>query len=129
MDYSKLIGTPYSEKDCWGIVVEFYKIVYGIELKRYYEEVPTNRDIARNIVYSNLGDFSRVEDKDKRFGDIILIKLYGVESHIGVYLEEDLMLHSTLHSGCVVERVTRWRHLISGYYRAVNDTTSQKPIF
>ena len=124
MEYKNLIGTPYAEKDCWGVVVEFYKQVFGAHLKNYYDEIPSTRDQAKSIIYSCLEDFSKVEDKDKKFGDIILIRLYGVDSHIGVYLENDLMLHSTLHSGCVVDRITRWKHLIVGYYRAIKDDTT-----
>lgn len=123
--FKELIGTPYIEKDCWGIVVEFYKIVMGIDLKRYYDDIPSNRDIAKNLIYSNMGDFLKIEEKDAKFGDIILIKLYGVESHISVYLGEGKMLHSTLHSGCVIESISRWKNLIVGYYRVdKNDTAS-----
>jgi cell wall-associated NlpC family hydrolase len=119
-DYSKLLGTPYRDKDCWGIVVEFYKIVFNYDLKSYYDEIPTNRDIAKSLIYSSMGDFVSVDEKDILFGDILLIKLYGVESHIAVYLGEEKMLHSTLHSGCVIERTPKWKHLIVGYYRVNN---------
>jgi len=124
-DYSKLIGTPYSEKDCYGIIVEFYKVVFGIDLSRYYDEIPKSRDVAKNLIYSSMGDFREIKDaKAIQFGDLILIKIFGVESHIAVYLGDDKMLHSTLHSGCVVERVLRWKHLIVGYYRVVKDDTA-----
>jgi cell wall-associated NlpC family hydrolase len=72
-----------------------------------------------------MGDFKKIDEKEIQFGDIILIKIFGVDSHIGVYLGEDRMLHTTLHSGCVIERVLRWKHLISGYYRVEkNDSSS-----
>jgi cell wall-associated NlpC family hydrolase len=116
-DFSKLIGTPYKEKDCWGIVVEFYRVALGIELNSYYQDIPKDRDIAKNLIYSSMGDFTLVEAKEAKFGDILLIKLMGVESHIAVYVGEGKMLHSTLHSGCVIESVSRWKHLIVGYYR------------
>jgi cell wall-associated NlpC family hydrolase len=124
MGYKNLLGTPYSEKNCWDIVVQFYKQVFGITLKNYYDDIPSTRHEVKSIIHTNMPDFSKIEDKDKKFGDIILIKLYGVESHIGVYLENDLMLHTTIHSGCVIERIARWRHLIVGYYRAVKDDTT-----
>jgi cell wall-associated NlpC family hydrolase len=112
---SKLIGTPYEKRDCWGIVVDFYREVLGIELKSYYTDIPKSRDSAKALVYSSMGDFEEV--KTPEFGDIILIKLYDIESHIAVYLGEEKMLHTTLHSGCVIERVSRWKHLIVGFYR------------
>jgi cell wall-associated NlpC family hydrolase len=116
-NYSSLVGTPYSEKDCWGIVVDFYQLVFGITLNSYYTEVPQSRDITKNLVYSNMGDFQKVEFKDKQFGDIFLIKLYGVESHIAICLGNETLLHTTLHSGCCIERLARWEKTIVGVYR------------
>lgn len=115
-DYSKLIGIPYSEKDCWGIVCDFYKIVFNVTLKQYYETVPETRDIAKGIVYDSMKDF--VEVSDRKFGDLLLIKLFGVESHIAVYLGNGTMLHTSKHSGCLIERINRWEKLIVGIYRA-----------
>jgi cell wall-associated NlpC family hydrolase len=115
-DYSKLIGIPYETLDCWGIVREFYKIVFNIELRAYYEIVPKTREEAKEIVYNSMADF--VEVKDREFGDIFLIKMFGVESHIAVYLGNGTMLHTSKHSGCLIEKVTRWEKLIVGTYRA-----------
>jgi cell wall-associated NlpC family hydrolase len=118
-DFSKLLGVPYSTKDCWGIVVDFYRIVFDIELNRYYQEIPKTRDASKALVYSSMGDFHKVEDR--KFGDIFLIKLYGVECHIAVYIDNGMMLHTTNHSGCVVDRVHRWEKLIVGTYRVVGE--------
>lgn len=120
-DYSNLIGTPYSEKDCWGIVCDFYRLVFNIELKQYYEIVPESRDIAKSIVYDSMKDFKQVEER--KFGDLLLIKLFGVESHIAVYLGEGRMLHTSKHSGCLIERTSRWEKLIVGVYRVKYDIT------
>lgn len=97
--------------------MEFYKRVFNVALKRYYDEIPQNRDIAKSLIYSSMGDFTSVEEKDLQFGDLILIKMQGVESHIAVYLGDGRMLHTTIHSGCVIDRIHRWKHLIVGYYR------------
>jgi len=120
-DYSNLIGIPYADKDCWGIVCDFYKIVFNIRLKQYYETVPESRDIAKSIVYDSMKDF--VEVKERKFGDLLLIKLFGVESHIAVYLGEGMMLHTSKHSGCLIERTSRWEKLIVGIYRVKYDIT------
>lgn len=114
-DYSKLIGVSYSELDCWGVVREWYKIVYGIELKHYYNEIPNNRDITNNLIYSNMGDFKRVISPE--FGDIILIKLFGVESHIAVYLGEGKIIHTSKNTGCMVDRLSKWEKVVTGYFR------------
>lgn len=114
-DYSKLIGTCYTKLNCWGVVREFYKIVYGIELKHYCEETPENRDITKNLIYSNMGDFKKVDTPE--FGDIILIKLFGVESHIAVYLGEGKILHTSLKTGCIIDNLSKWEKVITSYLR------------
>jgi len=120
-DYSKLIGIPYKTLDCWGVVREFYKIVFNLELKQYYGEVPETRDMARNIVYASMKDFKEVSSDKREFGDILLIKLFGVESHIAVYIGAGKILHTSKHSGCLIENVARWEKLIVGTYRVKKD--------
>jgi hypothetical protein len=97
-------------------VREFYRIVFNIHLKTYYETIPETREMAKSIIYDSMADFYEVNDRV--FGDIFLIKMYGVESHIAVYLGNETMLHTSKHSGCIIERVTRWEKLIVGTYRA-----------
>jgi len=125
--YKHLIGTPYDKKDCWGIVVEFYRLVYGIELKHYYDEVPQSRDIANNLIYHNKGDFKKVSEP--MFGDIVLIKLFGIESHIAVYLGDGLILHTSKNTGCVIDRLSKWEKVVTGYFRVEdNDKTTTNDI-
>lgn len=118
-DYSCLIGIPYEKYDCWGIVREWYKIVYGIELKHYYSEVPNDRNIANSLIYSSMGDFKKVETPE--FGDIVLIKLFGVESHIAVYLGDGLILHTSKNTGCIIDRLSKWGKVVTGYFRIEHD--------
>jgi len=106
-------------KDCWGIVVEFYSYELNIELKNYYEEIPNNRKVANSLIYSNMGDFEKVETPN--YGDIILMKYKGVESHIGVYLGKGKMLHTTETTDCVVENISKWEGLITGFYRVASN--------
>jgi cell wall-associated NlpC family hydrolase len=120
--YFNLIGTPYERLDCWGIVREFYKLVFNLELKQYYEEVPETRDMAKNIVYASMKDFEEVTGP-RQFGDIFLIRLFGIESHIAVYLGNGTMLHTSKHSGCLIEKTARWERLIVGTYRIKNNDT------
>ena len=70
-DYSSLIGIPYTSKDCWGIVVSFYQLCFGIELKRYYDNPPNDIHKAKNLIYSNIGDFTQIGLDEIVFGDIM----------------------------------------------------------
>ena len=113
--YSGLIGTPYKIRDCYQIVVDFYRIVFNLELRNYYDEAPQNKDIAKNLIYSSMKDFKEVYTRE--FGDIVLIKVMGVESHIAVILDSTTLLHTTKATGCVVDRVSKWEKRIVGTYR------------
>lgn len=119
MRISDLIGTPYEEKDCWGIVVEYFKIEFGIVLSNYYEGIPDDSSKARNLIYSSMGDFEKTELLEK--GTIILIAFKGIESHIAVYIGEGKILHSYKATGCVIEPISKWEKLVTGYYRIKND--------
>jgi cell wall-associated NlpC family hydrolase len=114
-NYSALIGVPYEKRDCYGIVIDFYKEVLGVELKNYYTEIPETSMQSQNLIYSSMGDFKKVDIP--QFGDIIVIKLKRVESHIGVYVGEDKMLHTLKNIGCHIENISKYRRMISGYFR------------
>lgn len=118
---SNLVGTPYENKHCWQVVVSFYKQVYDYELYQYVSEVPSNQEINK-IVKCCEKDFIKLSsDTEPQAGDILLISLMGVECHIGVYIGGGQFLHTTKHSGCVVERLARWQSRIRGIYRVKHD--------
>lgn len=114
-DYSNLVGIPYSEMNCWDISQQFYSQVLGIQLKNYYDECPKDREESQNIIYTNKGDFKKVQVP--KFGDIILLRVKGLESHIAVYVGSDKMLHTTRNTGSVIEGIGKWKTLVTGYYR------------
>lgn len=124
LDFTTLIGIPYAQLNCWELAREFYKRMFGIELKHYYEGSDTpNRDETRNLIYTNVGDFVHVKDNSEaKFGDLILIRLLGVESHIGIYIGEGRFLHTNMGSGSVLDRLARWEKSIVGFYRIKEGT-------
>jgi cell wall-associated NlpC family hydrolase len=116
---SSMIGIPYSELDCWAVVVKFYKEAMDTELKRYYEKVPRDRSTAKNLIYTHKSEFYQVHTPE--VGDIITIRLAGVESHIAVYLGEEKILHTSIATGCIIDRLSKWQKCIEGIYRVKND--------
>lgn len=115
-DFSKLVGIPYAQLDCFKLAQKFYADVLGLELKHYYEDVPATRSEMQNLVYTHRGEFEQVSEP--AFGDLVLIKIEGLESHIAVYVGNGMILHTLRTTGCsVVERMHRWKTVISGYYR------------
>lgn len=113
--FATLIGIPYEKEDCWGVAVRFYDLEMGMELKRYYDKAPNDREVANKLIYSSMGDFEKVTSP--RFGDIVLINLYGIEAHIGIFINEQQLLHTQERTGCILDRMDKWKRLVVGYYR------------
>lgn len=113
--YSNLIGIEYSKMNCWDIAVAFYRNVLGIEIGTIYSGPTPPKEVTRNLIYSNSGDFEKVESPE--FGDIIILKMFGIESHIAVYLGDNKMLHTSKNTGSVIDLVSRWQKVIVGFYR------------
>lgn len=116
--YARLVGIPYTKMNCWDLTREFYRLMFEAELKSYFEgsSTPAPKDV-RSLVYSNIGDFEKVAEGPYLLGDIILIKLYGVETHMGIFLSEDRFLHTLKGTDSHIDKVSRWHTSIVGYYR------------
>lgn len=113
-EYFDLIGVPYSTLDCWKLAQQFYLQVFGIELKHYCEGDPGDKSYVCGLIYTHQKDFVKV--RAPKFGDIMTIKIMGVESHIAIYVDNGQILHTTKTTGCVIDRLARWDKLIVGYY-------------
>lgn len=116
VDLKKYIGKNYEDYNCFDLVKEFYLDHYGIDIKNYFEggTVPNRRGVSALII-SNKGYF--VEVKEPQFGDVVTIKLYGIECHIGVVIHGGLFLHSSKGIGSNADRLSRYSKMIAGYYR------------
>lgn len=114
-DYSSLIGIPYKEKDCWGIVREFYSRVFNVKLPEFYSQTPEGVEGKSGMILKCKTGFERVDRPE--FGDILLLNVLGLPSHVGIYLSEVHFIHTTEGKNCTVDRIFTWRHRIEGYYR------------
>lgn len=115
MDLKKYIGRDYETYNCFDLAKEFYADHYGLELKNYFEgEVPSRKEIEC-LVISNKGDFEKV--LAPKYGDLLVIRLYGYSSHIGIFVGEGKFLHSIKKTGSGIESVARYSRMIEGYYR------------
>lgn len=114
--YRKYIGRNYDTYNCFELVKEFYKDQFNLDLSNYWEGGKTpNRDEVESLVVSNKGDFVRVDTPE--FGDIVVLKLYGLECHIGVCLNKSQFLHSARNIGSLMDRLERYSKMIGGFYR------------
>lgn len=110
-----IIGTSYSEMNCWDVVKYCYRELFNLNLKQYYEKDTIDDNKNNELIQSNITDFKSIEERD--FGDIILLKWNNISCHVGFYLGENKMLHTTKRTGCVIENLSKWEDKIIGYYR------------
>ena len=123
------IGIPFSHQgkdwdgcDCWGLVLLFYENEFGIKLPSFHDDYET-ADKSRQIHSVT----NREKDSWKRFdepeyGDVILMRFRGFECHVGIYLENDKMLHIMRGTDSCIENLkdNKWRPRITGFYRYEN---------
>lgn len=119
--FSDLIGSAYDKVNCWQLVKEFYRLEMGRELSGIFDEshVPVDAEI-QNLIWASKGDFERVDLSlsSPQKGDILVFKIKGFESHIGVVLASFHFAHSTKAYGVVTERLSGiWFRRLSGVYR------------
>ena len=112
----KYVGIPYEVMNCWDLAKTFYSEILETDLKHYFDIVPSDRETMKNLIFTNIGDFKKVDGPS--FGDLILMKMHGVESHIGIYIGDNYFLHTLKGSGSVIDRLSKWETAISGYYRS-----------
>ena len=120
----KYIGIPYEKLDCYDLVKLFYVNELKVELPDLTYTRPENRDLRGKkndqdemikLVDDQIGFFQKVTTPE--FGDIILIRIMGLPSHVGVYLGGRKMLHTREGSGAVIDSVDKWQKRIIGYYK------------
>lgn len=116
IELRKYIGRNYEDYNCFDLVKEFYKDNFGLDLKHFWEgdTVPGRKEVE-SLIVTNKGDFIRVTAP--KFGDIVIIRLYGVECHMGVVIEGGKFLHAARNIGSLLDRLERYSLMIAGYYR------------
>lgn len=116
-EFSKYIGIPYSKVDCWGLAELFYKQEFGIDLVKYYFTRPENKEETDFIVRSHREEYLKTNTPE--YGDLILFKVLGTLSHIGIYLDGEKMLHSDFGKDSVIEswNSIKWKNRVEGFYK------------
>jgi len=115
INLAKYVGRDYDNYNCFTLVKEFYKDHYDIVLKDYFEgPVPSEKEVE-NLIISNKGEF--IPALVPAFGDIVTIKLWGIECHIGVCIDDKQFLHSVKYAGSGIAQLKKYKRLITGFYR------------
>ena len=124
--WNDYIGVPFrdggcgrSGADCWGLVRLVYRERFGIALPGPVVDVSALErasiepalDLTREAFWEPTGD--------PRPGDVVSLRIEGVESHVGLVTTPGRMLHVLEGGHAVIETYTsrRWKERVCGVYR------------
>lgn len=104
-------GRKYPFLDCWGLVIEFYRREFGIELDEC-----TDFSI-RDGYEAEKNSFREILPDEAACGDVIAFFRRGVIFHVAVYLGKGEMLHTGLNRHARAEKVRSLQFAETKFYR------------
>lgn len=101
-------GRNYEGLDCWGLVRLIYKEMFNIDLPSFADKYIDLKDKALleklYAKHSKNGEgWTRVLKGQEMFGDVFLVPLVGINTHVCVCVEPGLMIHITEDINVTVE--------------------------
>lgn len=125
MNFEKYIGIPYVEKgrdttglDCYGLVRLIYKNEYKIDLPSFTAEYTVNdTDRIQDLVAQYKEGWEQIDSPSE--GSIVLFRILGTESHIGVAISATHFIHVRENQDSAIEAFDspKWSKRIVGYYK------------
>lgn len=118
----KMKGRGYTGWDCWGLVFAAYRDVLGIAIPSYhddYKSVASNEELEQLITSERDSSWIEVTEQKHRPGDLVLLRIEGRSTHVGIVVVEGMMLHTDIDVGTAYEsyRGTEWKDRIVGVWR------------
>lgn len=104
--------------DCWGLTRLFYLNEFGVELPLHagmYFDGSANGLHEEIVKRSVRQEFNKVDDK--KFGDLILIRMVGFPIHVGIRISPCEFIHADRKNGSIKTLESRWSNKIEQYYR------------
>ena len=127
----KYIGIPYKPNgrdqnglDCWGLVRLVYSEQYNIELPSFSSEYCIDDDQRIKELFAQYSEGWEQKDICEP-GDLILFRIFGDETHVGVAVSDSEFIHVREGSNCVKDSFlhSRWANRIAGFYKYKPDTS------
>lgn len=110
-------GRSFTGADCWGVAVLYYKEYLNIDLPSFTGEYETTETLrVKELIARHREGWQRVTKP--KTGDLILFKVLGSESHVGIYLGNNEFLHALENQASVVQNLNspEWSRRVVGYY-------------
>lgn len=102
IDLSRYVGIPFlaggrteTGADCWGLARIVLRDLYGSDLPRFDGEDLAPHRVAREI-RDGIPAVKAIKKDVPEPGDVLIFRLFGSPSHVGVYAGDGMVLH-TLH--------------------------------
>jgi cell wall-associated NlpC family hydrolase len=107
--------------DCWGLVRLIYKEQFNIQLPSYDDEYDSSYNIKETgeTIAEHSKEWEAVEKGSEKTGDVIVMRLSGYPTHVGLVLEKGRMLHIIEGTDAIVENYEGrlWQRRIVGFFR------------
>ena len=125
MNFEKYIGIPYVEKgrdengvDCWGLVRLVYKNELDIALPSFNTEYETSDNERLEELFAQYKEGWQSVDSPE-VGDVVIFRIFGYESHIGVCVGDNNFLHVREGRDSVIESLNnaKWNRRITGFFK------------
>ena len=126
IDFEKVIQIPFEERgrgwngvDCWGLVrlvaSEYFDLDYP-EYAEDYQNISDVKELSR-LLRQHQVDFREVSFPEP--GDIVLLRISGAASHVGIFIGGGKFIHAEINIGVNVGELSSpiWAKRILGYYR------------
>ena len=123
--YADYIGVPYADKgrdmagaDCLGLVMLISKNVFNKPLPESDYKYRSSSDLGTtSACYSDNKDLFR-RCSEPRVGCLIMFCVLGCAGHCGIYVGDNLFLHTLSGHNSALERLDSitWNRRVEGFY-------------
>lgn len=127
LNLSAYIGIPYrigargpDAVDCAGLVFKFYREQLGIELPQFFYGEEITREEMADIAEGSMKSGQWQKVNAPVFGDVLVFRMFGQPTHVGIYVGGDDFLHSVEGKDSCIERLSAWFPRLVGVLRWTN---------
>ena len=107
--------------DCWGLVRLIYKEQFSIDLPSYNDEYNDSHNNLQtsSTIQKHWGEWLKVPLEEARPGDVIVLRLSGFPTHVGLVIGNNKMLHIIEGTDSVIEdyQSRLWEKRVLGIFR------------
>ncbi len=117
IDINKYIGLPYKQKgydfdgaDCYGLIWLFYKNEFNKILPKYENcDTCVNAKLVESQIDVSKMTLDAYKTNTPKTGDLVLFRFRGLVCHLGLYIDDSMVLHILRDVNAVCEPINHGR--------------------